>query len=145
MMDLRRETLRRAVPVRRPQPSSTPARVRTLVLATLVDALVIAAAITAGLSPLVVVAVAAATVLVVALATQHSLRSALAGLTLMLVRPYGPGELLRLYLPEVRHTVDAELVRVGLVNTTLATHGGLLVVPNTLLLRHPPQCRGLAG
>ncbi len=128
-------------PCRRRASGANPAHVTTLVCAVAFDALVIVAASVLGLSLPVVLAVAVATVLAVALATQRSLRSALAGLTLLVARPYSPGERLRLFWPQECTTVDVELVRVGLVNTTLGTGEGLLVVPNTLLLRHPPECR----
>jgi hypothetical protein len=56
-----------------------------------------------------------------------------AGLVLLLVRPYAPGERLVLQL---REPVEAELVRVGFANTTLCSRHGLITVPNSRLLRN---------
>ncbi len=65
-----------------------------------------------------------------------------AGLTLLLARPYNPGEQLRLYVPGLGAVLVAEIVRVGLVRSTLVAPSGLLVVPNSLLLRAAPPGSG---
>jgi small-conductance mechanosensitive channel len=89
--------------------------------------------------PLAVMLAAAVLVAAAALvAVRDVLSNALAGIALLLARPYSPGERVRLYAPELRATVDAEVVRVGLVQTTLASPSGVFVVPNTRLLRTPP-------
>lgn len=73
--------------------------------------------------------------LVVALAggcvAHRAVRSVVAGVILRLVRPYGPGE--RLRLPGPAGVVEAELIRVGFANSTLCTEDGLLTVPNIRL------------
>jgi hypothetical protein len=78
----------------------------------------------------------------VALASVHEVFGSIgAGLTLLLARPYNPGERVRLYVPELGQEVNAEIVRLGLVSTTLATDTGLLALPNSRLLRVAPECR----
>ena len=89
--------------------------------------------------PLVVLYVGSGLVVAAALiAARAVLGNALAGVTLLLARPYNPGERVRLYAPELGGDVEAEVVRVGLVQTTLASASGVFVVPNTRLLRTPP-------
>jgi uncharacterized membrane protein len=84
-----------------------------------------------------VVGIAAA---VAAVAIAHrTLFSLFAGLALAVIRPYAPGETLRLHLPEHGGDVEAVVVRIGPANTTLGAESGLLVVPNHRLLKDPPQ------
>lgn len=116
-----------------------PSRASTPVAAPLLAALlvVVATALGATLTGLPgwgVVALTAAVALTVGALARRSLGSVFSGLTLLVVRPYGPGERLRLYLPEQQGYVDAEIVRVGLATTTLATSDGLLVVSSSRLL-----------
>ncbi|HZC69464.1 MAG TPA: hypothetical protein VE442_02100 [Jatrophihabitans sp.] len=65
----------------------------------------------------------------------RTLLSLLAGLALAVIRPYGPGERIRLHSPSHGGEVEAVIVRIGPVNTTLATDICLLFVPNYLLLK----------
>lgn len=113
-----------------------PARVTLPVLSAVV--VISATAIVASLLGLPVSAVLAVTALVAiagACVAHRTVTNVLAGLVLLLVRPYAPGERLRLELAE---PVEAELVRIGFANTTLATEAGLLLVPNRRLLA--PDC-----
>jgi small-conductance mechanosensitive channel len=139
MHDLRDDT-RRACVARRERVSTTPARPLAPLVA--IAAVASAAAVITGLAGLPVSLVVAATAVVAigaATAARRTLGSLVSGLTLLLVRPYAAGERVRLYSPELRRVVDAEIVRVGIVNTTLAGRTGLLVVPNSLLLHGAPQ------
>jgi small-conductance mechanosensitive channel len=72
----------------------------------------------------------------------RTVRSLLAGAGLALARPFSAGERVRLYVPELHGVVEAEIVRIGAANTTLATGTGILVVPNARMLRRPPEDRG---
>jgi small-conductance mechanosensitive channel len=92
-----------------------------------------------GLPLALVLAVTAAVALVGAFVAQRTVLSVLAGLTLLVVRPYAPGERVRLPSPEDGSAIEAEVVRLGLANTTLATTSGLLIVPNSRLLPGVPQ------
>jgi small-conductance mechanosensitive channel len=139
MHDLR-DDARRARVARRERVSSTPARVLAPLVA--IAAVISAAAVItglAGLPILVAVAVTAVVAIGAAAIARRTLGSLLSGLTLLLVRPYAPGERVRLYSPELGSVVDAEVVRVGIVNTTLAAATGVLVVPNTMLLHGAPE------
>ena len=89
-----------------------------------------------GLSLLLVVAVTTAVALAGAIVARRTVTSLVTGVGLLLIRPYAPGERLLLHLPDA--VVEAEVIRIGLVNTTLATPDGLLVVGNTYLLRGMP-------
>ncbi|WP_159440891.1 mechanosensitive ion channel domain-containing protein [Jatrophihabitans endophyticus] len=91
-------------------------------------------------SPPPVVLVAALVILLVgAVAARRVTANLLAGLGLLIVRPYQRGERVRLHTPDVAAVLDAEVVRIGLLNTTLATTTGVETVPNTRLLRTPPD------
>jgi hypothetical protein len=75
-----------------------------------------------------------------ALVTLHrALLSLVAGLALAVIRPYASGEPLRLHSPAHGGEVEAVIVRLGLLNTTLATETGLLCLPNHRLLMDAPQ------
>ena len=108
----------------------------------LIVAASVAATIVFGLPPLAVVAIGLTALVAVAAISHRVVGSLLAGLTLSLARPYNPGEHVRLYAPELDAVVVAEIVRLGLVHSTLATPSGLLVVPNSLLLRSTPPDAG---
>ncbi len=138
MQELRADA-RRAGTARRECDSSTPAPV-TLAMVCAVVGITAAALVSSelGLSMTLVLAVTAAVALLGAFVAHRTVGSVLAGLMLLIVRPYAPGERLRLQLA-CQGTVDAELVRIGLANTTLSTGTGLIVVPNSRLLRGAPQ------
>jgi small-conductance mechanosensitive channel len=101
----------------------------------------LAAAITAllGLPLAAVFAITLATALACVALAHRTFANLFAGWVLLLVRPYGPGEKLRLFSPVRGCSADAEIVRIGLANTTLATTSELIVVPNTQLLKSTPQ------
>lgn len=87
-----------------------------------------------------VVAAGLMSAVLAAVATRHTLGALVAGAGTRVARPYGPGERIRLHVPSLGEVVDAEVVRVGLANTTLMTSGGLVVVPNNRMLRTGPAC-----
>lgn len=89
-----------------------------------------------GLSMPLVVAVTLAVALAGAVLARRTVTSLVTGVGLLLIRPYASGERLLLHLPDA--VVEAEVIGIGLVNTTLATPDGLLVVGNTYLLRGMP-------
>jgi small-conductance mechanosensitive channel len=131
---------RRARSARRERVSASPARVAVplLVAGVLVPTATLSAAVS-GLSALEVIAVALAATLVGAAIAHRALASLFAGLVLAFVRPYSPGERLRIFSPEHGCIVEATLVQIGAANTTLATDTGLLVVANNRLLKDAPQ------
>lgn len=138
MTDLRAD-VRRADTARRECASSTPAPITFALVCAVIG--ISAAALVShalGLSMTLVLAITAAVALLGAFVAHRTVDSVLAGLLLLVVRPYAPGERLRLHLP-CHGTVDAELVRIGLANTTLSTGTGLIVVPNSRLLRGAPR------
>lgn len=116
-------------------PSTAPAPVAVPLLAAILTLGVTAVvASLAGLPAWGVLAAVGVAGVVGGVLARRSLGSVASGVTLLIVRPYARGEQLRLYVPEQRGHVEAEIVRVGLANTTLATGDGLLVVPNSRLL-----------
>lgn len=138
-MHLLRDDVRRGCTDRRAQASARPARLVGPVLISI--AIVVAASMVLSLTGVpigIVIGVAVATALTTALVAHRANASLLAGIVLLVVRPYTPGERIRLYAPERGGEIEAEIVRVGLLNTALATDGGLLLVPNTRLLRSAP-------
>jgi small-conductance mechanosensitive channel len=85
-----------------------------------------------------ITAIAAAVAVVIAVIAHRTVRSVFAGIALLLIRPYAPGERLRLRSPGDQHLMDAEVLHIGLANSTLATGDGTLVVANHLLLGGVP-------
>jgi small-conductance mechanosensitive channel len=104
-------------------------------------AVALIAAVTAviGLPVLDVLAAALATAVLCGALAHRIVGNLFAGLVLTLIRPYAPGEKLRLFSPVRGCVVEAEIVRIGAANTTLATTRELIVVPNNTLLRSTPQ------
>src|SRR3954451_23594177 len=121
----------RATAARREQASTRPAHLTLPFLAAVIG--IGGAALISTLNGLPLAAVVGIT-LAVALAgafvAHRSVLNVLAGVTLLVVRPFAPGERVRLSAPADGPPIEAELVRVGLANTTLCTESGLLVVPN---------------
>jgi small-conductance mechanosensitive channel len=103
-------------------------------------ALALGAAVALVLAP-VPVALPSAVVLLalVGLLHRHSLADLAAGTTLLVVRPYGAGERIRVYLDDVHEVIEAEVLHTGLLRTTLCTGSGVLAVPNSHLLRVSPS------
>ena len=92
----------------------------------------------AGLSVGFVAALTFAVALAGGIVARRTVDDVVAGLGMFVVRPYAAGEVLRLHAPDDDAAVEATVVRVGPVNTTLATRDGLLLVANTRLLRGLP-------
>jgi small-conductance mechanosensitive channel len=135
-----RADARRATLARREQAAASPARLTVPLLSAVV---VIGAAalisVLLGLSLLAVLGVTLAVAVGGAAIAHRSLFNVLAGVTLLVVRPFAPGERVRLDGVPSRPELEAEIVRVGLANTTLCTGTGLLVVPNSLMLGGSPK------
>ncbi|MEO9139337.1 MAG: hypothetical protein ABI345_09760 [Jatrophihabitans sp.] len=126
--------------LRRARVASTPAPSTGPVAVTGVAAGLTAAGLTVlGLPVDVVAGFVLLVVAVGAILARRTTASLAAGATLLIARVYLPGERVRLYASEVHSYIDAAIVRIGPVNTTLATSEGLLVVANTRLLRAAPD------
>jgi small-conductance mechanosensitive channel len=110
-----------------------------LVAAVVVIGSTIVASELLGLPLLLGVALTLAVTIAGALVERRALSSLFAGIGLLIIRPYAPGERLLLPSPVDGRLIEAELVRVGIANTTLATPDGLLVTPNSYLLRGAPS------
>jgi len=100
-------------------------------------ALVVAAAVVTLLLPLTI-ALPATVLLLLAVAVAHrrALSDLAAGVTLLVAQPYQPGERVLVHLDGGR-TVEAELLQVRPLRTTLCTSEGVLAVRNTHMLRAP--------
>jgi small-conductance mechanosensitive channel len=101
-------------------------------------AFAILVAVLAGLSAVAVLVIAGAVFGAATVFAHRTVGSIFAGLTLWLIRPYAPGERLRIQSPVDGCVIDVVIVHIGLANTTLASDAGVLVVPNNRLLRNPP-------
>jgi hypothetical protein len=145
-MSLIRDDARRQCADRRARASASP----TPVLGPLVSAgfavlLSVGVTLALGLPADLVVLVAAAVTLVAAVLGRRTLASLVAGAGMRLAQPYCPGEQVRLFVPTLHSVVDAEIVRVGPANTTLMVAGGpdgaggLVVVPNSRMLKGSPE------
>jgi small-conductance mechanosensitive channel len=123
---------------RRPARTAGTARTRALlpVLAAPV-AIVLTGVLTAlaGASGLIVLASTLLVAVGGGLVAHRTVSSFLAGLLLLLARPYAPGDRLLLPIDELGGPAEVEVLRVGLVTTTLCTGTGVLVLPNDRLLR----------
>ncbi len=137
------KTLRQGT-VQCPAPTSTAHAARVVSAGAAAVAVGAVAAAAAGAGTAVVAGVAVVVAVLVALSARHTLGALIAGITLRLARPYAPGEQVRLYMPEVGDVAEAEIVKLGAVTTTLGIADGVLVVPNTRLLRAAPECRDAA-
>ncbi len=136
----RRGDARRACVAYRERAFASPAPVAAPLLGALgvvVSAVLVSSAL--GLSVVEIVAVVAAVAVAAVVVAHRTVGSVLAGVVLLLIRPYAPGERLRLHSPRHGGSVEAVIVRIGLVNTTLATDSGLLIVANNRLLKDVPQ------
>jgi small-conductance mechanosensitive channel len=83
----------------------------------------------------VTVAVAGLTAAGAGFAAHRTVGSVLAGLILLVARPYTSGDHLRVWSSDLDDVVEAEVVHVGVLRTTLADDRGVHVVPNRELLR----------
>lgn len=131
---------RRACTARHERVSSSPAPL-TMPLVAAVVVIGAAAVVSSvlGLALGLVLAITLGVALLGAFVAHRTVVSVLAGLILLVSRPYAPGERVLLPSPVDGAPIEAEVVRVGLANTTLATAAGLLVVPNRRLLAAGPR------
>jgi small-conductance mechanosensitive channel len=139
-MPVLRADARRATLARREQAAASPVRLTVPVLSAVV-AIGAAALISAfvGLPLLAVFGITLTVAVLGAVVAHRPVQNVLAGITLLVVRPFAPGERVRLDATLDGAPIVAEIVRVGLANTTLCTGTGLLVVPNSQLLRGTPK------
>jgi hypothetical protein len=138
-MDETRADARRARSARLERAFASPVQLKRPALAALFTiALTALGTGLAGMSAQTVLAISAAVAVAGAIVAHRTVGSLFAGVGLLLIRPYIPGERLRLTSPIDCTVVEVEVVRLGLVNTTLATPDGVLVIPNTYLVRGLP-------
>jgi len=118
---------------------ASPVPVKVPVLATVAAVLVsIAVSVGSGLSVSAVLIVAAAVFSVCTVIAHRTVSSTVSGVALLVVRPYAAGERVLIQSPVDGCLIEAVVVHVGIANTTLAADTGVLVVPNSRLLRNPP-------
>jgi small-conductance mechanosensitive channel len=130
---------RRARPARPERVFASPVQLKRPLLAALLTITLTAIATSlAGLSIDLVLAITAAVALAGAIVAHRTVGGLVAGVGLLLIRPYSVGERLRITSPADCTGIEVEVIRLGLVNTTLATPDGVLVVPNTQLMRGLP-------
>jgi hypothetical protein len=138
-MDDFRADARQANVARRAQAFASPVQLKRPVLAALFSiALAAVVASLAGLPATLVLAITVAVAVIGAVAARRTVGSLLAGVGMLVIRPYSAGERLLITSPLDGTVLEVEVVRLGLVNTTLATPNGVLVVPNTYLVRGLP-------
>jgi hypothetical protein len=122
---------------RRARLAATPAHV---VVPTLIAAAAIVAAVLVahwlGASAIATIVAALVTWVVASIVAHRTVSSVAAGATLRLAAVYTPGERVRIDLPQYG-LIDAEIVHVGLANTTLLAGEKLVVVANNRLLTVP--------
>jgi len=131
----------RAVPAVLPARGLHSPRARAWLPLLLAPVTVSVAAIVATLSGLPafgVLLVAAAVAVGGGLIAHRAARRLVTGAVLVVARPFAPGDRVRVYVPELGRVLDAELLRIGPLTTTLCTDSGVLVVPTGELLRTPP-------
>ena len=109
--------------------------VAPLALSGLVQVATIGTAVALGLSWFVVLAIAVGMAALTTVVLRRTIGSLLAGAGLLVAQPYEPGEQVRVFVPALGSVQDAEIVRVGPVNTTLMTGTGIVLVPNVDMLR----------
>ncbi|MGI8679242.1 MAG: hypothetical protein ACR2LX_11245 [Jatrophihabitans sp.] len=137
-MSLLRDDARQACAARRARTWAEPARFIAPALITCALAAVTAVLLLATGSPVLEIVVAVATIALGAAAVEHRTTASLFyGVAMRLIQPVQSGDRVRLYSTESQQFIDAMVVRIGLVNTTLAMDSGVLVVPNTRMLRTP--------
>jgi small-conductance mechanosensitive channel len=118
---------------------ATPVPVKVPVVATAVlVVLAVVAALTLGIAVTQALLVGLAALGTATLVAHRTVTSTLAGVALLVVRPYSEGERVRIAWPAQDGFLEAVVVHIGLANTTLASDTGVLVIPNNRLLRNPP-------
>lgn len=143
--DLQRQRRRRARRQHRERTAGLPAEVGTpLTLAGVAIGLSLVGAYWLDLPTLGVIAVVVAVAVAAALAARRTVSSLAVGAGVLLAQPYRAGDEVRVYVPALQRTIDAEVVRVGAANTTLLVRDAdgissgvdsLVVVPNNQMLR----------
>ena len=134
-----RADARRARAARRERALASPIQLKRPLLSALAAIVLAAAAASlAGLSFYPVAAITVAVAVAGGIVAHRTVGSLLAGVGLLVIRPYSAGEQLRITSPVDGTIIEVEVVRLGIVNTTLATPDGVLVVPNTHLVRGLP-------
>ena len=132
MKDLRAYARPAAVAGRR----AVPVRLLASLALTLVFVVGCAAVTVAlGFPLLVTLAVALLAAASAGFAAHRTVGSVLAGITLLLARPYTNGDQVRVWSTDFDEVIEVEVVQVGLLHTTLADDRGLHVVANRELLR----------
>ncbi len=109
-----------------------PVRVLTAIVGYLFVALAVLASLEASLSHLLVGAGIAGIVL--GIAAQQSLGNVFAGLVLLMARPFGVGDRIRIRSGALGGVFDASVRDLSLTYVTLATDDGILKVPNSAML-----------
>lgn len=119
--------------VGRRSPSATgPVRILTAALGYLLVAVAVLSAIEASISHLLLGVGLVGVVL--GIAAQQSLGNVFAGLVLLLARPFGVGDEIRVRSGALGGVFDATVVELSLTYVTLHTDDGLLKVPNSAML-----------
>lgn len=130
------EDTRRAYTARRERAAMNAA----FVLSVLPPAVAVALLLPSVLLPVVpAVTVALICLAVVAVSARRSLSNMLAALTLFVAQPYSAGERVRLYAGAERGVIEAEILHIGLLRTTLCSDSGVVAVPNIRMLRAAPE------
>jgi small conductance mechanosensitive channel len=88
----------------------------------------------AGLNPSTLAGGAAVTAVVIGLAAQQTLGNVIAGIVLIGVRPFKVGDRVRLQAGGLAGQVEGVVSSLGLLYTTLAKGGDLVMVPNNVVL-----------
>src|SRR3954469_21267602 len=109
-----------------------------LLLAPVTVSLAAIVATLCGLPSTAVVLIAVGVGLLGGLLAHRAAGRLVAGAVLVVAQPFEPGDRVRVFVPELDRSADAELLRIGPVMTTLCTESGVLVVPTGELLRLPP-------
>jgi small-conductance mechanosensitive channel len=109
-----------------------PVRVLTAIVGYVFVALAVLASLEASLSHLLVGAGIAGIVL--GIAAQQSLGNVFAGLVLLMARPFGVGDRIRIRSGALGGVFDASVRDLSLTYVTLSTDDGILKVPNSAML-----------
>lgn len=117
---------------RRSQSTAGPVRVLTAIVGYLLVALAVLSALEASISHLLVGVGLIGVVL--GIAAQQSLGNVFAGLVLLLARPFGVGDRIRVRSGSLGGVFDASVLELSLTYVTLATADGVLKVPNSQML-----------
>jgi small-conductance mechanosensitive channel len=120
------------VVARRSPPTAGPVRVLTAVVGYLLVLLAVLSALEASISHLLLGVGLVGVVL--GIAAQQSLGNVFAGLVLLLARPFGIGDRIKVRSGALGGVFDASVLELSLTYVTLATEDGVLKVPNSQML-----------